>query len=70
MGLTLVFLKYAVFKVVETHIIFADVTDEGLGFAHGSWCWSEHRESFLVHLTYCHTLRGKTIQHSVKVCIV
>lgn len=43
--------------VVDTHIVLADLTDEVLGFMHGSRCWSEHRESLLVHLIYCHTLK-------------
>lgn len=51
--------------MVETHIIFAELTDEGLGFVHGSWCWSEHRESLLVHLTYCHTLRRKIYSFNI-----
>lgn len=43
--------------VVDTHIVLADLADEVLGFMHGSRCWSEHRESLLVHLIYCHTLK-------------
>lgn len=45
---------------VKTHIIFADLTDEFLGFVHGSRRWSKHRKSLLVHLIYRHTLRRNT----------
>lgn len=54
--------------VKRTHIVLADLTDEVLGFVHGSRCWSEHRESLLVHLVYRHTLKRQTnlqFQHSV-----
>lgn len=51
-------------KVVDTHVIFAEVADELLGFVHGSWCWSEHRESLLVHLIYRHALRRKKTNKS------
>ena len=56
-------------QAFETHIIFADVSDEFLGFSHGSRCWSEHRESLLVHLTNCHTLRGKNKISSYKILL-
>lgn len=44
-------------QVPETHIIFADFTDEFLGFIHGSWRWSKHRERLLIHRIYCYAWR-------------